>query len=73
MLALVGMVGMLVWLWAALSILFTLHVGGGAFHFLEGLQRWTMRLLVYQASLVEAYPPFSFGDSDTALVDAPAM
>jgi hypothetical protein len=58
-----GWIGSFVWLWAALSILFTQRVGPHAFHYLEGLQRWSVRLLVYQASLVDDYPPFTFADS----------
>jgi hypothetical protein len=58
--------GMLVWLWAALSILFTRRVGSGAFHYLVGLQRWSVRLLAYQASLVDEYPPFSFSDASSS-------
>lgn len=55
-------IGMFVWLWAALSILFTERIGPGAFDYLVGLQRWSIRLLAYQASLVDEYPPFSFSD-----------
>jgi hypothetical protein len=55
-------IGFFVWVWAALTILFSERVGSGAFNYLEGLQRWCMRLLVYQASLVDEYPPFSFAD-----------
>ena len=62
-LALLGFVGCFVWLWAALSILVHERVGKGAFEFLVGLQRWTLRLLAYQASIVDEYPPFSFGDA----------
>jgi hypothetical protein len=54
--------GMFVWLWAALSILLFQRVGPHAFEYLSGLQRWSTRLLVYQASLVDEYPPFSFAD-----------
>ena len=54
--------GMFVWLWAAFSILFTERVGMGAFNFLVGVQRWSIRLLAYQAALVDDYPPFSFSD-----------
>lgn len=54
--------GMFVWLWAALNILFTQRVGPHAFQYLLGLQRWSFRLLAYQASLVDEYPPFSFAD-----------
>jgi len=55
--------GVFVWLWAALSILFTRRIGPGAFDYLVGLQRWSVRLLAYQACLVDEYPPFSFSDS----------
>jgi hypothetical protein len=63
-------IGAFVWLWAALSILVTERVGRGAFEYLVGLQRWTVRLLAYQASLVDEYPPFSFSDVPTALPEA---
>jgi hypothetical protein len=66
-LALLGCVGVLVWLWAALSVLFTRRVGPLAFQYLIGLQRWSIRLLVYQASLVDEYPPFSLADEPAAL------
>lgn len=61
-LLLVGCVGVLVWLWAAMSILFVERVGLGAFSFLVGLQRWCVRLLAYQACLVDAYPPFTLSE-----------
>jgi hypothetical protein len=76
-LAILGCLGGLVWLWAALSILFTERVGSGAFNYLAGLQRWGIRLLAYQASLVDEYPPFAFSDSPPSLPavrrDAAAM
>jgi hypothetical protein len=55
-------IGVFVWLWAALSILVTRRIGPGAFEYLVGLQRWSVRLLAYQACLVDTYPPFSFSD-----------
>ncbi|MFO0748235.1 MAG: DUF4389 domain-containing protein [Myxococcota bacterium] len=55
-------VGALVWLWAALTVLFSERVGRRAPAFLEGLQRWSARLLCYQASLVADYPPFALSD-----------
>jgi hypothetical protein len=61
-------IGIFVWLWAALSILFVQRVGSGAFHYLVGLQRWSLRLLAYQASLVDEYPPFSFADGAAPLL-----
>jgi hypothetical protein len=71
-LAILGCLGGFVWLWAALSILFTERVGQGAFSYLAGLQRWGVRLLAYQASLVDEYPPFSFSDSAPVLPAAHA-
>jgi hypothetical protein len=65
-LALLGMVGGLVWLWAAVTILVEERVGAGAFRFLVGLERWALRLLAYQACLVDEYPPFSFADEPPA-------
>ncbi len=65
-LALLCAIGVLVWLWAALSVLFTERVGPGAHQYLVGLQRWSVRLLAYQASLVDEYPPFSFSDPPPA-------
>lgn len=61
-LALLGFIGVFVWLWAALTVLLSQRVGDGAFHYLVGLQRWSLRLLVYQAALVDEYPPFSFAE-----------
>jgi Domain of unknown function (DUF4389) len=63
-------IGGLVWLWAALSVLVRERVGDGAFHYLVGLQRWSLRLLAYQASLVDEYPPFSFADPAAGLPTA---
>jgi len=62
--------GVFVWLWAALSILVTQRIGDHTFHYLEGLQRWSIRLLAYQASLVDEYPPFSFSDAPAVLPPA---
>jgi hypothetical protein len=66
--AVLGWIGVFVWLWAAVSVLVGEHVGRAAFGYLVGLQRYCLRLLVYQASLVDDYPPFSFvhtpSDSD---------
>jgi hypothetical protein len=64
--------GVFVWLWAAITILVGERVGPHAFRYLVGLQRWSIRLLVYQASLVDEYPPFSFSDTITALPTARA-
>lgn len=61
-LALLGWLGSIIWVWAALSSLISERVGDVAFGYLVGLQRWSIRLLAYQASLIDEYPPFSFED-----------
>jgi hypothetical protein len=71
-LAVLGCIGSFVWLWAALSILFVERVGEHAHAYLVGLQRWSIRLLAYQASLVDEYPPFSFADTAPAAPAASA-
>jgi hypothetical protein len=58
-LTLLAFVAAIVWLWAALSVLLTERIGDGPYHFLVGMQRWGVRLLAYQAALVDDYPPFS--------------
>jgi hypothetical protein len=62
-LALLYVVGAFVWLWSALRILVEERVGDTAHAYLTGVQRWTIRLLAYQASLVDEYPPFDFGEA----------
>lgn len=69
-LAFLGWFGVFVWLWAAISILFTQRVGKHSFRYLVGLQRWSIRLLAYQASLVDEYPPFSFADTPPSVLPA---
>ncbi len=60
---LLGVIGGLVWLWAAIMVLVHERIGEGTFAYLAGLQRWAIRLLAYQASIVEPYPPFSFEEA----------
>jgi hypothetical protein len=55
--------GTFVWFWAALTILVRGRIGTGTHNYLLGVQRWSFRLLAFQASLVDEYPPFSFDDS----------
>lgn len=69
-LMLLGWIGIVVWLWTALSILFAEKVGPAAFDYLVGLQRWSVRLLAYQACLVDEYPPFSLSDTPGALPES---
>jgi hypothetical protein len=61
-----GFFGMFVWIWSAIRILVSERVGDTALWYLTGLQRWAVRLLAYQASLVERYPPLSFEDEPPA-------
>jgi len=61
------MIGGVVWLWAALTVLLHEQVGEAAFAYLAGLQRWAIRLLAYQASMVAEYPPFSFEEPPPAM------
>lgn len=62
-LSVLGCIGTLVWIWAALCVLVTERIGPGAHGYLVGLQRWGVRLLAYQACLVDRYPPFAFSDA----------
>ncbi|MCW5806846.1 MAG: DUF4389 domain-containing protein [Deltaproteobacteria bacterium] len=62
-LGILGWIGLFVWLWAALTVLVTARIGEGAHAYLVGVQRWSIRLLAYQAALVDEYPPFSFAES----------
>jgi Domain of unknown function (DUF4389) len=63
-LALLSCIGAVVWLIAAIEILVTEQYGAWSFRFLEGLERWMLCLLAYQAGLVDAYPPFSLDAND---------
>ena len=58
-LGLLWIVGMVLIVIAAISILVNESYPTGIYEFLRGLNRWEARLLVYLASLVEEYPPFS--------------
>jgi hypothetical protein len=66
-LAFLGCLGGVVWLWSALRVLLFEQVGDAAHAYLVGVQRWTIRLLAYQAALVDVYPPFSFDDAPSTL------
>jgi hypothetical protein len=61
-LAVLACVGGFVWLWAVLCVLVSERVGASAHAYMAGVQRWGIRLLAYQASLVDVYPPFAFDD-----------
>jgi hypothetical protein len=61
-LCILGFFGAFIWLWSAFTILTSERVGPGASSYLAGLERFSLRLLAYQACLVDQYPPFSFPD-----------
>lgn len=61
LLALFSVVSALVSLWMALSVLLTQSAPESLRQFQLGLLGWLARVFVYHGSLVNAYPPFSFG------------
>jgi hypothetical protein len=65
-LALIGIVSWIVWIVAAIAILFTERCPEGLWRFQRGVVRWEARLLGYLASLVVTYPPFSFDTGPAA-------
>ena len=51
------------WVIAFVLVLVRERYGHGLFEFQTGVLRWMVRLLAYQASIVEPYPPFSLGEA----------
>ena len=58
-LGLLGIVFAVTWIIAAIMVLAQKNYPDGLFDFHRGVIRWQARLLGYQASLVEPYPPFA--------------
>jgi len=58
-LSLLGIVFAVTWIIAAIMVLAQENYPDGLFDFHRGVIRWQARLLGYQASLVEPYPPFA--------------
>ena len=58
-LAIVGFVGVFVWVVAVISVLADESYPESLWKFLLGLVRWEAHLLAYLASLVDSYPPFT--------------
>ena len=56
-----GIAFVVIWLVAAGSILVNGNQPGWTEDFIRSYLRWIARLLAYMASLVDEYPPFSFG------------
>jgi hypothetical protein len=65
-LGILGFASWLMWLVAALLILLTEHYPEALHAFQCGVLRWQARLFAYQASLVEAHPPYTFDTGDLA-------
>ena len=65
-LGVLSFVGFFVFCWAAVTIVFGQRVAPSAWAYLVGLQRWSYRLLAYQAALVDEYPPFALSEDPLA-------
>lgn len=67
-LGLLGIVFFVTWIIAAIMVLVQENYPDGLYDFHRGVMRWQARLLGYQASLVEPYPPFALdtGAEETA-------
>lgn len=63
-LAVLGIASGLVGFVAAVAILVTERYPDGLYAFQRDVVAWMARFFAYHASLVETYPPFSFGASD---------
>ena len=68
MLGLLGIVSGVIWIIAAIMVLIQENYPAGMFDFQCAVLRWQARLLGYQTSLVEPYPPFAVdtGPEETA-------
>ncbi len=69
-LALLGIIFAICWIVAAIAILINGTYPEWAANFIRGYLRWTARVMVYMASLVDEYPPFSF-EGEAAGAPAP--
>lgn len=58
-LALLSIIGGILWIVAAIMILIQEDYPEGIYNFNLGVMRWEARLLAYLASLVDPYPPFA--------------
>ena len=64
-LGLLSILSSLLWLVAALGILFTRTCPGAVFRYQRGMLRWMGRAIAYHASLVDRYPPFALDTEAT--------
>lgn len=58
-LGVLGIIGFVLLIIAALAILFTERYPQGIFDFLQGIMRWSLRVSAYLYLLNDKYPPFS--------------
>ena len=72
-LALLGIIFAICWIVAAIAILINGTYPEWAANFIRGYLRWTARVMVYMASLVDEYPPFSFEGGDAGALAPPAQ
>ena len=56
---LLGLAGILAWLYCVVAVVATGRLPRGAFDFLIGVERWSARVNAYLLLQVDAYPPFS--------------
>jgi hypothetical protein len=72
-LALLGIVSSVMFVVGVVTILIDGTVPAGILAFQRGVLRWQARLVAYHASLVDEYPPFSFGESHARPGDRASM
>ena len=72
-LSLLGIIFAICWIVAAIAILTNGTYPEWVSGFIRGYLRWTARVLVYMASLVDEYPPFSFEAGDVVAPTQPSM
>ncbi len=65
-LAILGFVGAFVWLGTVITVLVNGTYPEWGYNYLRNYLRWNARVLAYLASLVDEYPPFSFGNGDVS-------
>jgi hypothetical protein len=67
-LAILAVVGAIVWTIALVFVLVEEHYPAGMWRFLVGIVQWEARLLAYLASLVDEYPPFALDTGSVSSV-----
>ena len=63
-LGLLGIIFAICWIIGAVAILISGTMPEWAANFIRGYLRWTANVMVYMASLVDEYPPFSFDSGE---------